>query len=152
MIRPTPRSTRTDTLFPYTTLVRSASRNSFVTEVFRLRHIDAASAVETLKPLVSKEGSITANRAANSLVVADYADNIQRVRALITRIDRTNDTTEIVALKNAGAREVAESLQQLAGGSGGAAGATGGAPGGSGVVPVALGSSHSLSYERRRVG
>src|SRR3546814_12830684 len=69
------------------------------------------------------EGSITANRAANSLVVADYADNIQRVRALITRIDRTNDTTEIVALKNAGAREVAESLQQLAGGSGGAAGA-----------------------------
>src|SRR3546814_10583958 len=73
---------------------RAASRNSFVTEVFRLRHIDAASAVETLKPLVSKEGSITANRAANSLVVADYADNIQRVRALITRIDRTNDRTE----------------------------------------------------------
>src|SRR3546814_2268025 len=99
MIRPTPRSTRTDTLFPYTTLVRSASRNSFVTEVFRLRHIDAASAVETLKPLVSKEGSITANRAANSLVVADYADNIQRVRALITRIDRSEEhTSELQSL------------------------------------------------------
>src|SRR3546814_13960882 len=93
------RATRTYTLFPDTTLSRA------VTEVFRLRHIDAASAVETLKPLVSKEGSITANRAANSLVVADYADNIQRVRALITRIDRTNDTTEIVALKNAGRSE-----------------------------------------------
>src|SRR3546814_10525321 len=91
------------------------------------------------------EGSITANRAANSLVVADYADNIQRVRALITRIDRTNDTTEIVALKNAGAREVAESLQQLAGGSGGAAGANGGATVGSGVVAVAIDSSNSIA-------
>src|SRR3546814_10606843 len=145
MIRPTPRSTRTDTLFPYTTLVRSASRNSFVTEVFRLRHIDAASAVQTCALPICKEGSITANRAANSLVVADYADNIQRVRALITRIDRTNDTTEIVALKNAGAREVAESLQQLAGGSGGAAGANGGATVGSGVVAVAIDSSNSIA-------
>ncbi|MDE0947896.1 MAG: type II secretion system protein GspD, partial [Sphingobium sp.] len=52
---------------------RGASRNSFVTEVFRLRSIDAASALETLRPLVSKEGSVTANRAGNSVVVADYA-------------------------------------------------------------------------------
>jgi general secretion pathway protein D len=125
---------------------RAANRNSFVTEVFRLRHIDAASALETLKPLVSKEGSITANRAANSLVVADYADNIQRVRTLIARIDRTNDTTEVVALENAGAREVAESLQQLAGnGSGGATGPNGTAAVGSGVIAVAIDSSNSIA-------
>src|SRR3546814_5145291 len=76
MIRRPPRSTRTDTLFPYTTLFRSAdsaagqpsavgraaNRNQFVTEVFRLRSIDAASALETLRPLVSKDGSVTANR------------------------------------------------------------------------------------------
>ncbi|HVJ00012.1 MAG TPA: type II secretion system secretin GspD [Sphingomonas sp.] len=124
---------------------RAASRNSFVTEVFRLRNIDAASAVETLKPLVSKEGSITANRAANSLVVADYADNIQRVRALVARIDRTNDTTEIVALKNAGAREVAESLQKLAGTGGGAGGPGGAAAVGSGVVAVAIDRSNSIA-------
>ena len=125
---------------------RAANRNSFVTEVFRLRHIDATSALETLKPLVSKEGSITANRAANSLVVADYADNIQRVRQLIARIDRTNDATEVVALENAGAREVAESLQQLAGGgAGGATGPNGTAAVGSGVIAVAIDSSNSIA-------
>src|SRR3546814_7190654 len=57
---------------------RAANRNQFVTEVFRLRSIDAASALETLRPLVSKDGSVTANRAGNSVVVADYADNIGR--------------------------------------------------------------------------
>src|SRR3546814_4395188 len=39
---------------------RAANRNQFVTEVFRLRSIDAASALETLRPLVSKDGSVTA--------------------------------------------------------------------------------------------
>ncbi|MEC8035928.1 MAG: secretin N-terminal domain-containing protein, partial [Pseudomonadota bacterium] len=92
---------------------RAANRNSFVTEVFRLRSIDAASALETLRPLVSKEGSVTANRAGNSVVVADYADNVSRIRQVIARIDRDTAATQMVALKNAGAREIATSLQAL---------------------------------------
>jgi len=94
---------------------QAANRNGFVTEVFRLRAIDAVSALDTLRPLVSREGSVTANRAGNSLVVADYADNVQRIRQLIARIDRTNDASEVIALKNTGAREIAQSLQQLVG-------------------------------------
>jgi general secretion pathway protein D len=96
------------------------NRNQFVTEVFRLRSIDAASALETLRPLVSKDGSVTANRAGNSIVVADYADNIARIRQVIARIDRDNAATEMVTLKNAGAREIATSLQALIGAGGGA--------------------------------
>ncbi|WP_420145656.1 type II secretion system secretin GspD [Sphingobium sp.] len=92
---------------------RAANRNSFVTEVFRLRSIDAASALETLRPLVSKEGSVTANRAGNSVVVADYADNIARIRQVIGRIDRDTAATQMIMLKNAGAREIATSLQAL---------------------------------------
>ena len=92
---------------------RAASRNSFVTEVFRLRSIDAASALETLRPLVSKDGSVTANRAGNSVVVADYADNIARIRQVIARVDRDISSTQMVMLKNAGAREIATSLQAL---------------------------------------
>ena len=98
---------------------RGASRNSFVTEVFRLRSIDAASALETLRPLVSKEGSVTANRAGNSVVVADYADNIARIRQVIARVDRDTSATQMVILKNAGAREIATSLQALVASSGG---------------------------------
>lgn len=93
---------------------RAANRNSFVTEVFRLRNIDATTTLETLRPLVSKDGSVTANRAGNSLVVADYADNISRIRQLLSRLDRANDTATVVPLKNASAREIAQTLTGLA--------------------------------------
>ncbi|MBL8649538.1 MAG: type II secretion system secretin GspD [Sphingopyxis sp.] len=90
-----------------------AAQNQFVTEIIRLRHIDAVAAVETLRPLVSAQGSLTANRNANSLVVADFADNIRRIRALAASIDRDSTTSQIVTLKNAGAREIAAALQAL---------------------------------------
>ena len=99
---------------------QGAPRNAFVTEVFRLRATDAASAVETLRPLVSREGSVTANRSGNSLVVADYADNIRRIRALLARIDSDGAANVMIALKNAGSKEVAASLSQLASGGGAA--------------------------------
>ncbi|HKR18459.1 type II secretion system secretin GspD [Rhizorhapis sp.] len=116
----------------------SAARNQFVTEVFRLRSIDAASALETLRPLVSKEGSITANRAGNSIVVADFADNVARIRQLLAQIDRDGAATQIVNLKNAGAREIAESLQTLVGQ---------GAQGGMGIAVsvVPIDSSNSIA-------
>jgi general secretion pathway protein D len=98
---------------------RATSRNQFITEVIRLRTIDASSAMETLRPLVSREGSITANRAGRSIVVADYADNIVRIRQVLARIDREGMATETIALRNAGAREIATSLQALMAGGGG---------------------------------
>ena len=41
----------------------------------------------TLRPLVSREGSLTANRAGRSLVLVDYADNVRRIRALLAQIE-----------------------------------------------------------------
>ena len=116
---------------------RAASRNQFITEVVRLRSIDAASALETLRPLVSRDGSITANRAGRSIVIADYADNIVRIRQILARIDRDGAATETIALRNAGAREIASSLQTLmsGGGEGSAASAT----------VVAIDSSNSIA-------
>ena len=95
--------------------LKGAARNEFVTEIFRLRTIDAAGAIETLRPLISQEGEITANRNANTVIVADFADNVARIRNLIGRIDADNTTTDIIYLENAGAREVAEALSGLNG-------------------------------------
>ena len=99
---------------------RGAAQSQMVTEVIRLRAIDAAQAVETLRPLISKEGAITANKSSNSLVVVDYADNMRRIRALLADIDRDNAATQTVILEHAGAREIATALTQLvlAGGEG----------------------------------
>lgn len=95
---------------------RNASRNQVVTEIFRLRNIEAASAVETLRPLVSAQGTVTANKNANSLIVVDFADNIARIRQLIGSIDRqASSSSQVVYLRNAGAREIAASLSAIAG-------------------------------------
>jgi general secretion pathway protein D len=122
-----------------------ASRNAFVTEIFRLRSIEAASAVETLRPLVSREGSVTANRNGNSLVVADYADNIRRIRTLLQRIDSDGAATELILMRNAGAREIATSLQQLATG-----GQSGGDAARNAIAIVAIDSSNSIALRGDR--
>ncbi len=87
------------------------SANAFVTEIFRLRHIDSDSAIDALKPLVSREGSITGSQ--RSVVVADFADNVARIRRLLASIDRDTTTSRIVSLRNAGAREIASALNTL---------------------------------------
>ena len=94
----------------------------FSTEVFNLRHIDAASAAETIRPLVGAQGQVLANPGSNSLVVADFADNLTRVRALVGRIDVDRAAFEVVGLSNASAREIAAVLQAATTGPGGVAG------------------------------
>ena len=103
-----------------TQVTRNAAASSqFVTEVIRLRSLDAAGALETVRPLVSPQGTVTANRNANSLVVVDFADNVRRIRQLLASIQGGGGTagpdTQIVYLRNAGPREIASSLQQLGG-------------------------------------
>ncbi|HEX8555744.1 MAG TPA: type II secretion system secretin GspD [Sphingomonas sp.] len=126
-----------------------ANRNAFVTEIVRLRVGDATQALDTVRPLVSAQGSVTANRSGNSLVIVDFADNIRRIREVLRRIDSDTATTRVVALQNASAREIATALQGLAGG-GSPAGAGGGQQGGTvagnagGVSVVSVDSSNSV--------
>lgn len=94
----------------------------FATEVFALRHLDAASAAETIRPLVGPQGQVLANPAGNSVVVADFADNLARIRALIGRIDVDRAAFEVVTLDNASAREIAGVLDEVLAGPGGAPG------------------------------
>lgn len=101
----------------------------FATEVFALRHLDAASAAETIRPLVGPQGQVLANPAGNSVVVADFADNLARIRALIGRIDVDRAAFEVVTLDNASAREIAGVLDEVLA-------APGGAPGLVTVTPV----------------
>ena len=88
------------------------SPSGFVTEILRVRNIDAAAAVESLRPLVSRDGSITAGR--NSIIVSDFADNVRRVRQVLARIDVDSRVTRVIGLDNAGAREIATALSELA--------------------------------------
>jgi general secretion pathway protein D len=85
----------------------------FTTGVIPLTNIDAASAVESLRPILSRNGTAAANRAGNAIIVTDFADNIARARQTLGAIDRDRASTRMVPLKNAGAREMATALEQL---------------------------------------
>ena len=119
-----------------------ASRNSFVTEIVRLRAIDATQAIETVRPLVSAQGSVSANRGSNALVIVDFADNIRRIREVLRRVDSDNAATRVVALKNASAKEIAAALQGLTTGAPGGQG--GGTASGVGTTVTAVDSSNSV--------
>ncbi len=111
----------------------SAGRSGFVTEVFRLRTIDAAGAAEMIKPLVGPQGVVTANPRGNTVVVADYADNVRRIRGLIGQIDQDRAQVQTVTLKYSRATEIARVLNDLTS----APGADGkGARGAVAIVPV----------------
>ncbi|MCG9916962.1 MAG: type II secretion system secretin GspD [Phenylobacterium sp.] len=85
----------------------------FSTQVFRLRNIDAVSAAETLKPLIGRQGVVMPSPRGNLLVVADYADNLARIRNLLAQVDQDRTLTETITLKSSSAREIAGVVNQV---------------------------------------
>lgn len=85
------------------------------TEVFRLRTVDAAAAAETLRPLVSPVGQILADPRNNTLTVADYSDNLRRIRGILDQIDQDRSTVQTIALANTSATEIAQVVREVLG-------------------------------------
>lgn len=93
----------------------------FATQVIHLSNVDARLAVETLKPLVGRGGMALATPDGNSVLVADYADNLRRLREVLAQIDRNRSSIETVTLRNSSARDVAGTVGSLFGGKAGGA-------------------------------
>ncbi|CAD1787789.1 type II secretion system secretin GspD [Xanthomonas euroxanthea] len=87
----------------------------FATQVFTLQRVDARSAAEILKPLIGRGGVIMAMPQGNSLLIADYADNLRRVRGLVAQIDTDRAAIDTVSLRNSSAQELARTLTSLFG-------------------------------------
>ncbi|MEA9555629.1 type II secretion system secretin GspD [Xanthomonas nasturtii] len=94
----------------------AASGNlGFATQVFTLQRVDARSAAEILKPLIGRGGVIMALPQGNSLLIADYADNLRRIRGLVAQIDTDRAAIDTVTLRNSSAQELARTLTSLFG-------------------------------------
>ena len=50
-----------------------------MTQIFRLNHENANNLVPVLRPLITPNNTINANPGNNTLVITDYADNLQRL-------------------------------------------------------------------------
>src|SRR5690606_16180750 len=88
----------------------------FATTVVPLQRIDARAAAETLKPLVGRGGVVVALPHVNQLLLADYVDNLRRIRGLVSQIDTDTASIDTVSLRNTSARELAATLTELYGG------------------------------------
>lgn len=92
----------------------AASGGQIVTQIFRLTHENAANLVPILRPLISPNNTINVNPGNNSLVITDYADNLQRIGRIIAATDVANATeVEVIALKNAIATDLAPLVLRL---------------------------------------
>ncbi len=67
-----------------------------------------------LRPLISPNNTINANPGNNSLVITDYADNLQRIGRIIAALDMPNATdVEVIPLQHALASDLAPIVQRL---------------------------------------
>ena len=98
-----------------------------LTQIFRLNHENPNNLVAVLRPLISANNTINANPANGTLIITDYADNLQRLAKIIAALDQpAASEIEVIPVRHALANDLAPLLQKLT--EGGAGGAVPGTP------------------------
>ena len=99
-----------------TVSIDSVSRrgDQVITQIFRLNHENANNLVPVLRPLITPNNTINANPGNNTLVITDYADNLQRLGQIIAAMDTpAAGDVEVIPLRYAVASDIAPLLQRL---------------------------------------
>ncbi len=85
-----------------------------ITQIYRLTHENANNLVPVLRPLISPNNTINANPGNNTLVITDYADNLQRIGKIIAAMDTpAAGDVEVLTLDHAVASDIAVLVQRL---------------------------------------
>ncbi len=114
-----------------------------ITQIFTLRFENPNNLVAVLRPLISANNTINANPGNNTLVITDYADNLQRISKIIAALDQATGTdVDIVPLEHAVAADLAPLVQRFT--DGGGVLVPGAQPAGGGTTIVADSRSNSL--------
>ncbi len=115
-----------------------------LTQIFRLNHENPNNLVAVLRPLISPNNTINANPGNSSLIITDYADNLNRIGKIIAALDQpAASELEVVPLKHAIASDLAALVQKL-GESGSGAAVPGMPPGTTGLSVLAETRSNAL--------
>lgn len=87
--------------------------DQIITQVFKLNYESANNLIPVLKPLISPNNSINAYPGNNTIVITDYASNIQRIAKLISSIDNpTTGEVQTIKIKHALAIDIAAILNK----------------------------------------
>ncbi|VVO78313.1 Type II secretion system protein D [Pseudomonas fluorescens] len=88
--------------------------NGMLTRTFRLQYENAVNLIPVLRPIVSPNNPINAYPGNNTIVVTDYADNLNRVAQLIASIDSPSAIdTDVVQIQNGIAADIAPMVAEL---------------------------------------
>ncbi|MFO1301068.1 MAG: type II secretion system secretin GspD [Burkholderiaceae bacterium] len=92
----------------------SAAGDQVVTQIFRLNYESATNLVPVLRPLISPNNTIVAYPNNNSLVVTDYAANLQRIARIVATLDSpSTGEVEVVPVEYAVASDIAVAVSRL---------------------------------------
>ena len=84
------------------------------TTIFKLSFENANNLLPILRPLISPNNTINVNPGNNSLVITDYADNLNRLGRIIAALDVSNATNvELLPVRYASATDIAPLLTRL---------------------------------------
>ena len=93
---------------------RGGTGDRIQTRLYTLKYESAAQLIPILRPLISPNNSISVNQNSNTLVVTDYANNLQRIEKIINAIDQPNGSDPImIQLQYASAVDVAVTVSRL---------------------------------------
>ena len=88
--------------------------DEYVTEVIKLDNISAAKLIPVLRPLVPQQAHMAAYAPSNAIIISDLSSNIDRIRDIIERMDKSAvQQTDIVKLRYGVAENVVSMLDQL---------------------------------------
>ena len=90
------------------------------TTIFKLNFENANNLLPILRPLISPNNTINVNPGNNSLVITDYADNLNRLGRIIAALDVANATdVELLPVRYASVTDIAPLITRLLDNSGG---------------------------------
>jgi general secretion pathway protein D len=86
----------------------------YVTQVLRLDNISAAKLIPVLRPLVPQQAHMAAYAPSNAIIISDISSNIDKIRDIIERMDKSAvQQTDVIKLRYAVAEDVVKMLDQL---------------------------------------
>jgi general secretion pathway protein D len=90
------------------------SGGQIATTIFKLDFENANNLLPILRPLISPNNTINVNPGNNTLVITDYADNLNRLGRIIAALDVANATdVEIIPVKNVSVTDIAPLVTRL---------------------------------------
>lgn len=88
--------------------------DAVITQIFRLNYESASNLIPAIKPLISANSSISAVPSSNSIMVTDYAANVQRIGRIIATLDSpSTNEVEVIPIKHTVASDIAVMVARL---------------------------------------